>query len=144
MSRTPSIETGDTATIGKANDLAVMSKTAPRKPREPGRSSPVDGFKRGHMTARIIAIALVLLPIVAWFVWRDPGSLANTTHTSGKVVEYSKHIALLDLPSGEQVRLYSGPNPVKPGDVLPLVADTYSNGTVQYRVDFKAMGVPAQ
>jgi len=119
-----------------------MSKTAPRDPREPRSSSPLDGFKRGHMAARIIAIALVVLPIVAWFVWRNPGSLAGTTHTSGTVVEYSKHIALLNLPSGEQVRLYSGPNPVKPGDVVPLVADTYSNGTVQYRVDFKAPGVP--
>ncbi|MGH8264762.1 MAG: hypothetical protein ACRETU_11335 [Steroidobacterales bacterium] len=119
-----------------------MSKTAPRDPRESRRPSPDDGFKRGHMTARIIAIALVLLPIVAWFVWRDPGSLASTTHTSGTVVEYSKHIALLNLSSGEQVRLYSGPNPVKPGDVLPLVADTYSNGTVQYRVDFKAAEAP--
>lgn len=119
-----------------------MSKTAPRDPKELRRSAPVDGFRRGHMTARIIAIALVLLPIVAWFVWRDPGSLATTAHTRGTVVEYSKHIALLNLPSGEQVRLYSGPNPVKPGDVLPLVADTYSNGTVQYRVDFKALGVP--
>jgi hypothetical protein len=114
-----------------------MSKTAPRNPREPRRSSPFDGFKRGRMTARIIAIALVLIPIVVWFMWRDPGRLQNTTHTSGTVVEYSKHIALLNLPSGEQVRLYSGPNAVKQGDVLPLVADTYSNGTVQYRVDFK-------
>jgi len=73
-----------------------------------------------------------------------PGHLEGSTRTSGTVVEYQKHIALLDLASGEQVRLYSGPNPVKAGDVLPLVADTYSNGTVQYRVDFKAMGVPAQ
>ena len=94
------------------------------------------------MTARIIAIALVLIPIVAWFVWRDPGSLQGTARTSGTVVEYSKHLALLNLPSGEQVRLYSGPNPVKAGDVLPLIADTYTNGTVQYRVDFKALGVP--
>lgn len=119
-----------------------MKKAAPGDSREPRRTSAVDGFKRGHMTARIIAIALVLLPIVAWFIWRNPGSLAGTTRTSGTVVEYSKHIALLNLPSGEQVRLYSGPNPVKAGDVLPLIADTYSNGTVQYRVDFEAIKTP--
>lgn len=112
----------------------------PRRKAEP-RPAPMEGFRRGHMTARFIAIALVIVPIVVWFMWRDPGHLEGSTRTSGTVVEYQKHIALLNLTSGEQVRLYSGPSPVKPGDVLLLVADTYSNGTVQYRVDFKAMGI---
>ncbi|HZF15001.1 MAG TPA: hypothetical protein VE046_03565 [Steroidobacteraceae bacterium] len=116
----------------------------PIKPKTKVQAAPIDGFRRGHMTARFIAAALVIAPIVVSFMWRDPGHLEGSTRTSGTVVEYQKHIALLDLASGEQVRLYSGPNPVKAGDVLPLVADTYSNGTVQYRVDFKAMGVPAQ
>jgi len=108
------------------------------------RSNPVEGFKRGHMTARIIAIAIVLVPIVVWFMWRDPGHLVGSAPAKGTVVEYQKHIALLNLANGEQVRLYSGPQDVKPGQVLPLIADTYSNGTVQYRVDFKALGVPPQ
>jgi hypothetical protein len=119
-----------------------MSKATQRPPGAARAASPVESFKRGHMTARIIAIAIVLIPIVVWFMWRDPGHLESTARTSGTVVEYSKHIALLSLPSGEQVRLYSGPNAVKQGDVLPLVADTYSNGTVQYRVDFKTIKAP--
>jgi hypothetical protein len=110
-------------------------------PRKKTRANPLDGFKRGHMTARIIAIAIVVVPIVAWFMWRDPGRLVRSAATTGTVVEYQKHIALLNLANGEQVRLYSGPRDVKPGQVLPLIADTYSNGTVQYRVDFKALGV---
>jgi hypothetical protein len=111
----------------------------PKIPKNKARASPVDGFRRGHMTARIIAIAIVLVPIVAWFMWRDPGRLASSAPATGTVVEYQKHIALLNLANGEQVRLYSGPKDVKPGEVLPLIADTYANGTVQYRVDFKAL-----
>jgi hypothetical protein len=103
---------------------------------------PIDGFRRGHMSARFIAMALVIAPIVVWFVWRDPGQHITSAATTGKVVEYQKHIALLNLENGEQVRLYSGPKPVKAGDVLPLIADTYSNGTVQYRVDFKTIPGP--
>jgi hypothetical protein len=112
----------------------------PQKPK--ARVNPIEGFRRGHMTARIIAIAIVLVPIVVWFMWRDPGRLVGSAPTTGRVVEYQKHIALLNLANGEQVRLYSGPQDVKAGQVLPLIADTYSNGTVQYRVDFKALGVP--
>lgn len=121
----------------------------PQRPRKPQTSqtpqprlNPVEGFKRGHMTARIIAIAIVLVPIVVWFMWRDPGHLVGSSPATGTVVEYQKHIALLNLANGEQVRLYSGPQDVKAGQILPLIADTYSNGTVQYRVDFKALGVP--
>jgi len=100
---------------------------------------PVDGFGRGHMMARIIGIAVVLVPIVVWFAWRDPGHLVSSAPASGTVVEYQKPIALLTLASGDRVRVYVGPQGVKAGDVLPLIADTYSNGSVQYRVNLKAL-----
>jgi hypothetical protein len=99
----------------------------------------IDGFGRGHTMARIIGIAVVLVPIVVWFAWRDPGHLVSSAVASGTVVEYEKPIALLTLANGDRVRVYVGPQGAKPGDVLPLLADTYSSGSVQYRVDLKAL-----
>jgi hypothetical protein len=92
--------------------------------------------------ARVIGIAIVLVPIVAWFAWRDPGHLVSSAATSGTVTAYTKPIALITLASGERVRAYVGPRGAKPGEVLPLIADTYSSGSVQYRVDFKALAEP--
>jgi hypothetical protein len=103
------------------------------------RVKSMDGFKRGHTMARVIGVAIVLVPILVWFAWRDPGEVVSTTSTTGSVLEYQKPIALLSLANGEQVRVYVGPHGAKPGDKLPLFADAYSHGTVQYRVDLKAL-----
>jgi hypothetical protein len=101
--------------------------------------APIDGFKRGHTMARVIGIAIVLVPIVVWFAWRDPGHLVSSAGATGTVIEYYKPIALITLASGDRVRVYVGPQGAKPGEVLPLIADTYSNGSVQYRVDLKTL-----
>jgi len=101
---------------------------------------PVDGFGRGHSIARIVGMAIVLVPILVWFVWRDPGRVESSTAATGTVVEYHKPIALLRLPDGSQVRVYVGPRGATPGEVLPLTADRHADGSVQYRVDLKALG----
>jgi hypothetical protein len=121
-------------------ELSIIG-TASEEMNAKTRVKSMDGFKRGHTMARVIGVAIVLGPILVWFAWRDPGEVMRTTTTTGTVLEYQKPIALLSLANGEHVRVYVGPHGAKPGDKLPLFADAYSHGTVQYRVDLKALAV---
>jgi hypothetical protein len=102
-------------------------------------AKPVDGFGRGHTMARVIGMAIVLVPILVWFVWRDPGHVVSSTAATGTVAEFHKPIALLTLANGSQVRVYVGPRGATPGEELPLIADRHADGSVQYRVDLTAL-----
>lgn len=106
------------------------------------RGYPIDGFTRGHGLARIIAAGIVIVPILAWFVFRDPGAVVSSAPASGTVLEFQKPIALISVDNGDKVRIYAGPTAVAPGQTLPLIADTHKDGSVQYRVDLKAMAAP--
>ncbi len=107
------------------------------------RARPIDGFTRGHGLARIIAAGIVIVPILAWFVFRDPGAVVNSHPTTGTVLEYRKPIALIALDNGDRARIYAGPTAAVPGQKLPLIADTHKDGSVQYRVDLKALAAAA-
>lgn len=110
-----------------------------RKANPKTRASPIDGFTRGHGMARIIAAAIVIVPILAWFVFRDPGAVVSSMTVTGTVLEYKKPIALISLENGDKARIYAGPTAAVPGQKLPLIADTRKDGSVQYRVDLKAL-----
>jgi hypothetical protein len=103
------------------------------------RVGSTDGFGRGHSIARIIAMGVVLVPILAWFVWRDPGRVESTAHATGTVLEFRRPIALVRLADGAQVRVFVPQPGARPGEVLPLIGDRHADGSVQYRVDLQAL-----
>lgn len=66
-----------------------------------------------------------------WHFSGDPGAVVMTRQSHGKVLEVFDKVVLIQLDSGEQVRVFRNID-IAPGERVVLTTNTHATGTTYY------------
>lgn len=108
--------------------------TRARRPKAVPESSRAqgEGFLRGHQLARILGIAVPLIMIAVWWgVWGSHGKVESVSETSGVIVRVEAHTCMVQVASGEQVRVFK-PRNAREGMQVRMIRTEYRNGELRF------------
>jgi hypothetical protein len=97
--------------------------------------SLINSWLRAHRLSRAIFVAVALAGILLWGLLNWPAPLVSRHTEQGRVISASEQFAMVELANGKKVRLYFLPPFPQPGDSVPLIRETYRDGTTLYLVD---------
>jgi len=99
----------------------------------------VESWLNAHRLSRAVFAAVVLTGALAWMLWDRPPARLSRDQVTGTVVSaVADGATLIALPDGHHVRALT-PRPLpRPGDRMPLVVETYADGTVYAVIDLDA------
>ena len=97
--------------------------------------SMINSWIRAHRLSRAIYVAVVLVVVLVWGLVYWPTPLVSRGTEEGRVISASENFGLVELADGRKVRLYFLPPYPRPGDSVPLIRETYKDGTTLYQVN---------
>lgn len=99
----------------------------------------IERWMRAHRLSRAVFVAVALAGAFAYTFWTWPAPLVSRTAQNGKVVSAAKDgIMLIELANGKHVQAFT-PYPVpKPGDSVPMIVESYEDGSIHAVIDPEA------
>jgi hypothetical protein len=99
-----------------------------------------DNWASAYRAVHAFGVVIMLLIVLVFVWWTDPGELVARQRETGTVVEVHETdrawtTALIRLPDGSQARLIVQPPKPAPGDDIPLVVEIYADGTRHLSLD---------
>ena len=95
----------------------------------------LENWRYASRLSRAVFVAVALLGALLWTLWQWPAPMASRTTQVGEVVSVSKDVILIKLANGKQVRALAPNLAAKPGDSLPMIVESYEDGTVRAYID---------
>jgi hypothetical protein len=91
-----------------------------------------DGFFRGHQVSRVLGVAVPLAIFLVWWgVWGARGEVVTITEVTATVVSDDGKTCLVQVESGEQVRIIK-PRNVTNGMRLRMRRTEYDDGELRF------------
>jgi hypothetical protein len=99
----------------------------------------IDNWMHAHRLSRAVFLAIVLLGLLVWSLLNKPPAMVDRSIQTAEVVSVIKDGAtLIKLPDGRHVRTFT-PQPLpQPGDAIPMIVESYEDGTAMAVVDLDA------
>ena len=96
----------------------------------------IENWMYAHRLSRAVFVALALAGALSYTLWNWPAPLVSRTAQSGQVISAVKDgVMLIELSDGKRVRSFT-PYPVpKPGDRVPMIIETYEDGSLHAVID---------
>ena len=89
--------------------------------------------------SRAVFVAIALLGALLWTLWQWPAPMTSRTTQTGQVVSVANDgLMLIKLDNGKQVHALATHRAPKPGDTLPMIVETYEDGTSRAYIDLEA------
>ena len=100
----------------------------------------IENWMYAHRLSRAVFVAVALAGALAYTWWNWPAPLVSRTTQSGQVISAVKDgVMVIELPDGKHVRAFT-PYPVpKPGDHVPMIVETYEDGSIHAVIDPEAV-----
>jgi len=89
------------------------------------------GFQRGHRVARVLAIAVPLAMVLAWWGMSGHGKVKSVSETTAEVTRIDERTCLVRVASGEQVRIIKQPG-LRQGMTVRMTRTEYADGTLRF------------
>jgi hypothetical protein len=99
----------------------------------------LENWRYASRLSRAVFVAVALIGVLLWTLWQWPAPMTSRTSHTGQVISAVKGgVMLIELTNGKRVHA-STPYPVpKPGDQIPMIVETYEDGTVRAVIDREA------
>lgn len=107
-------------------------------------SAIINRWIQAHRLSRAVFVAIGLGAILLWFLWNSPPAMVSRESQTGQVISAVKDgVMMIELSDGKQMRVFT-PSPVPvAGARVPVVVETYADGSVMAVIDVAAWhGVP--
>jgi hypothetical protein len=99
----------------------------------------IDNWIHAHRLSRAVFVAVALLGLLVWSLLNKPPAMIDRSFQVGEVITVIKDGAtLIKLADGRHVRTLT-PQPLpQPGDTIPMIVESYEDGTAMAVVDINA------
>ncbi|MCI0504577.1 MAG: hypothetical protein L0Z73_00560 [Gammaproteobacteria bacterium] len=99
----------------------------------------IEHWMHAHRLSRAVFVAITVGGVLIWALWNRPPAMIARTPQSGTVISVvNETVTVIELSSGKQVRALT-PTPMpKKGDTIPLIVETYEDGSVRAVIDLDA------
>jgi len=102
----------------------------------------LENWRYASRLSRAVFVAIALLGALLWALWQWPAPMTSRTTQTGQVVSVANDgVMLIELENGKQVRALATHLVRKPGDTLPMIVETYEDGTSRAYIDLEAARV---
>lgn len=99
-----------------------------------GPHPPLDsGFERGHRIARVLAIAVPLAMVLAWWGLSGHGKIKSVSETTAVVTHLDTRTCLVRIPTGQQVRILRAAG-LSEGMTVRMKRIEYTDGTLRFEL----------
>ena len=99
----------------------------------------IENWMHAHRLSRAVFVAVALAGALAYTLWNWPAPMVSRTAQDGQVISAVKDgVMLIELANGKHVRTFT-PNPApKPGDHVPMIIESYEDGSIYAIIDIDA------
>ena len=99
----------------------------------------LENWRYASRLSRAVFVAIALLGVLLWTLWNWPAPMTSRAVQTGHVVSAAKD-GLIQIKLGNGKYVYAlAPNLApKPGDKLPMIVETYEDGTIRAFIDHNA------
>ncbi len=96
----------------------------------------IENWIYAHRLSRAVFVAVALAGALVYTLWNWPAPLVSQTAQSGLVLSAEKDgVFLIELADGKRLRAFT-PHPApKPGDRVPMIVETYEDGSLHAVID---------
>ncbi|MGD8577216.1 MAG: hypothetical protein PVG13_09000 [Thiohalophilus sp.] len=92
----------------------------------------LENWRYASRLSRAVFVAVALLAILLWTLWQWPTPMVSRIFQQGQVVSVAQGgTVLVRLDSGTEVRLMATGRVLKAGDKVPLIVETYEDGSIR-------------
>jgi len=99
----------------------------------------IDRWLHAHRLSRAIFVAVAAGGALLYTLWTWPPPMVSRLSQSGKVVSVVVDgVTVIELADGKRVRALTPQPPPKPGDGIPMVVETYNDGSVMATIDLES------
>lgn len=98
-----------------------------------------DNWRHASRLSRAVFAAIALSGALLWTLWQWPPLMTSRTTQTGEVVSVNKGgVVLIRLNDGKQVRALISNRIPKVGDTLPMIVETYEDGSIRAYINHEA------
>ena len=98
-----------------------------------------ENWRYASRLSRAVFVAIALLGALLWTLWQWPAPMTSRTTQTGQIVSVANDgLMLIKLENGKQVRAMAAHPVPSPGDTLPMIVETYEDGTSRAYIDLDA------
>lgn len=101
----------------------------------------VEHWMKAQRLSRAVFLVVALGGLLLWMLWNPAPTMLTRSTQTGQVVAVSQGkvtMTLIALEDGKRVRSMDLQPLPKPGDKLPMIVETYADGSVYAVVDVMA------
>ena len=99
----------------------------------------IERWMHAHRLARAVCMATALGGLLVWALWNPPAPMISRSTQMGQVVSAVEGgVTVIALADGKQVRAFTSQPVPKAGDRVPMIVETYEDGSVYAVVDEEA------
>lgn len=99
----------------------------------------IERWLHAHRLSRAIFVAVAAGGALLYTLWTWPPPIVLRTLQPGKVVSVvADGVTVIELADGKRVRALTPRPPPKPGQIMPMVVETYEDGAVVAVIDLEA------
>ena len=96
----------------------------------------LENWRYASRLSRAVFVAIALLGVLLWTLWQWPAPMTSRTAQTGEVVSIGKDgVIQIKLVNGKHVRALAQNLASKSGDKLPMIVETYEDGTIRAYID---------
>jgi hypothetical protein len=106
-----------------------------------GKSMPriIEHWMHAHRLSRAVFVAITVGGVLIWALWNRPPVMIARTSQLGTVVSIvNETVTVIELSGGKEVRALTPSPAPKKGDKIPLIVETYEDGSVRAVIDLDA------
>lgn len=98
----------------------------------------LENWRYASRLSRAVFVAIGLLGALLWTLWQWPAPMTSRTSHMGQVISVAQGgVMLIKLDNGKHVHALTSQVVTKPGDTLPMIIETYEDGTVRAYIDLE-------
>jgi len=99
----------------------------------------IERWMHAHRLSRALFVAIAVGGVFIWALWNRPAPMVSRTSQAGQVISAVKgSVMVIELADGKRVRALTPQPPPKPGDRIPMIVETYQDGSVYAVIDLEA------
>jgi len=99
----------------------------------------IERWLHAHRLSRAMFVAVAAGGALLYTLWTWPPPMVLRMSQSGKVVSVvADGVTVIELAAGKRVRALTPQPPPKPGDSMPMVVETYKDGSVRATIDLES------
>jgi len=92
-----------------------------------------------HRLSRAVFIAITAGGLLLWTLWNRPAPMVSRSPQMGQVVSVAEGgVTVISLADGKRVRALTPRPAPKPGSRIPMIVETYEDGSVYAIIDQEA------